>query len=648
MPVGYVKLKDFKGVNLTDPPSEIADDEFAVARNCFGGQRGYVGPRMQQLVLGSRTSLTPQWDEGIASTFVVNFVDKNRTHQLVAMLAYDTEVVGEARSRARFYVLDPGDPNLAGGPLPVEMPNALDLTLAHELGMPKKPTSLVYNNELYLFPGHTVPGFILGTDDMKKSLLAGPKFRELGAQGTGWTTGAGTVGDRFKFGFADVYRGVFVLGGLAPPYESLLAFTQPGNTPDILLSVAKWAGVGFGDGDKLIRVVTTPIVGGSSAVEPYLIAFKQRSVWLVQGATPSSTDAGTLVVTPVQRREGLVSPHAVCTTPYGIAWCSGRNVWLMPPGTQPKSIGDKIKGFLEKLPQAPVDGWFLEFHDDVLYLNFPSSAALVTGIRSDDNDHTTEYLPTQQLWCDLRNPDEPRWWGPQDVRCSHMTTLQIAEGPRQLIGITPYMRRVGGVGGLNAYQMFSMVEKATDSRDLNDAGTLGGFSLGEIVPASTFQVLRTRDMDFGDDSLEKIIEALEVNSTWDIGLDTQVAPVAGTDVPMNVAMLADGGLIAGAAIAPLSPGTQPSATTVGFVLDVDKVASAGRRLSESFIPVVFFPSSTTRLLARTVQLLMQGQQTSTVDPATLATQQNTRRFTIKSITIRLRPIGRRPGGSYGG
>jgi hypothetical protein len=441
-----------------------------------------------------------------------------------------------------------------------------------------------------------------------------------------------------------------------------------------LVEVAKWTGVGFGDGDKLIRVKTAPIVGGSDAVEPYVMAFKSRSVWLVQGFTPSSTDEGDLRMTPIMRREGLVAPHAVCETPYGLVWCSGRNVWLMPPGTEPRAIGDKIKGLLETLPQAPVDGWFMEFHDDTLYLNFPSPRGIVDGYDYGGAGGATaarKYLPSQQMWCDLRKPDEPRWWGPQDVRCAHMLSLNFPDGPKQLGGITPYWLDTTDY----VVQPFTMADEGNDSQDdatgavvsrgldLADPGnvhngpawTVEGSQQGDSVVCSTMQVLRTRELDFGDDSLEKIIERIEVNAFWSLGLNrTGSSPAwTATDLPLLLGWLANGGRNVNTAAGPTAAAaafgnTAPSST--GFVLDETTldVPGAEVRLSETFIPLPFFPSGGSRFLARTLQLTLLGSQVIDTVPATNPDHYVTRKFTVKSLTVSVRPIGRRPGGSYGG
>lgn len=651
MAVGYIKLRDFKGVDLTNPPTEIADDKFAWARNCFGGKRGYVGPRTVQTAIsaGLLWAGTTILGDYLAGLSLYGFVDKDLKQRMVFW------VPGNVSSA--FFLGNASGFDFSAGPF-ITVPGQPLSTLSPALGF-QRPGSLVYNNELYLFPGHTVPGLIFGSDDATKGGGSTPLFRELGAQGTGWTAGAGLSGERYKFTFGEVYRGVFALGGLPPPYESLLFFTNAGATPDQLLSLAKTVGVGYGDGDRLIATVSTPIVGGNAAVEPYLMAFKQRSVWLVQGVPPSATDNGTLVVSPVMRREGLVSPSAVCVTPYGIVFCSGRNVWLMPPGTQPKPIGDDIKGFLEKLPQQPVDSWSLEFHEDTLYLNFPSPAGVVTGKGFGATGATRTYLPTQQMWCDLRKPDEPRWWGPQDVRATHMKSLYLPDGSRQMSGLTVWDEGAGNVrvqpftmnGGLNYDHATTTGQTVQGEIDLGDPGTLAGLVLGESIPCSNIQVLRTREMDFGDDSLEKIIEALEVNATWDIALGAQVQPAAGSDSPFLAVMIKNGGADIRAGVPPVDVVTfsQAAPQTTGFVLDQNVLDGvSGSRLFEQFVALPFFPAGSSRLLARTLQLLLLPLQTASANPATTADQYRTRKFTIKSMTVRLRPIGRRPGGSYGG
>lgn len=692
MAVGYTKIKDFKGVNFTEPATEVADDEFVMARNCWAGKRGYVGPRPVQRIaekqFNSGTGLYDRvtkiewipWDTGAnPAAFgcgLYQFIDADQKHRVVACIPfewpsgaagggpvqYDPAMVFLHTAQSGFYFPN-SDPTViwhpdAAGALPIGR------YFPRLNGTPSRPVSLVFNNELYLFLGHTFPGLIIGASDFP-DVNSAPKFRELGKT---WTAGAGVSGDKFKFSFGDVYRNIFVMGGLPAPYESLLAFTDPGDTPQALVEVSKWAGVGYGDGDKLIRVKTAPIVGGSDAVEPYVMAFKNRSVWLVQGFTPSSTDEGDLRMTPIMRREGLVAPHAVCETPYGLVWCSGRNVWMMPPGTEPKSIGDKIKGLLETLPQTPSDAWFMEFHDDVLYLNFPSPKGLVDGNEYGQGGAALirKYLPSQQMWCDLRKPDEPRWWGPQDVRCSHMLSLNFPDGPKQLAGITPYWEDTSNY----VVQPFTMAESGIDSQDsatgaivakgydLADPGVLTGLTSATNPPCSTYQVLRSREFDFGDDDLEKIIEALEVNAWWDIGLGAYAGLSAANDRPFDLAWYKNGGQ--GAAGAGEGAATVPArgagtfsptdAGSLGFTLDFNQIGGGQGvpalrvQLADTFIPITAFPASGTRFLARTFQFEVFNLQLNNV-PLNSVDDLVTRRFMFKSFTLRVRPIGRRPGGS---
>jgi hypothetical protein len=691
MAVGYTKIKDFKGVNFTDPPTEIADDEFVMARNMWAGKRGYIGPRPVQRIaekqFNSDTGLFENetkigwipWatgaNDGAFGCGLYQFIDANQKHRVVACIPfewpngaagagpvqYDPMMVFLHTAQSGFYFPD-ADPTVVWRH-DATFSNAVGRYFPRLNGAPSRPVSLVFNNELYLFLGHTVPGLVLGAADFPDGNMA-PKFRRLGAA---WTTGSGATGDNFKFSFGDVYRNVFVLGGLPAPYESVLAFTEPGDTPNTLVEVAKWTGVGFGDGDKLIRVKTAPIVGGSDAVEPYVMAFKSRSVWLVQGFTPSTTDEGNLTMTPIMRREGLVAPHAVCETPYGLVWCSGRNVWLMPPGTEPKSIGDKIKGLLETLPQTPVDAWFMEFRDDVLYLNFPSPRGLVSGNeygRAASATYARTYLPSQQMWCDLRKPDEPRWWGPQDVRCSHMLSLNFPDGPKQLAGLTPYWEDTASY----RVQPFTMAETGIDSQDgatgaviskgydLADPGVSTGLTNQVNPPCSTYQVLRSREFDFGDDNLEKIIEALELNAWWDIGLGAYAGFSAANDRPFDLAWYKNGGQ--GAAGAGEAAASTPSRGTgtfeatdpgaLGFTLGFNQLGSgAGAlkvQLADTFIPITVFPASSSRFIARTFQFEVFGIQTNNV-PLNSVDDTILRRFMFKSFTLRVRPIGRRPGGS---
>lgn len=748
MAQGYSKAKTFVGVNLTDPPTDIADNQLAWARNCWPTKKGYIGPRSLQSAVGTAAGGADFQivdRDNIITLF--NFIDANGVHRTVLYATVNNGVFG---SRAGKFFLGDNNFNFTQA---IERHDSTE-TKYLEFGA-QRPVGLVHNNELFIFMGHTCPGLILGAGDMKAGAGNTPKFRQLG---TTWAAFTGATASQFQFSFGDVYKDVFVLGGLGPPYESLLFFTQgvdsTGNIQvpyySLLNEATRVRPVGWGDGDRLIRAMTTPILGGSAAVEPYIIAFKQRSVWMLQGDTPVTTDAGTLVVSPVQRREGLIAAGAVCVTPYGIVWCSGRNVWLMPPGQKPVAIGDDIKGFLETLPQQPAHAWHLTYHDDVLYLNFPSHHAW-TGVPVGGG--SAQLTATQQMWCDLRNPDEPRWWGPQDVHAGHMLSLDLPDGAHQLLGVTATVP-----GGVLTHQPFNLVPSTSDGLDLGYADLADFTFAGDgPVPRTSFQHVKFKEFDFGDDSLEKLIDALEVNASWDLaisansdpmvagflgngGKKNSVADIDGPPTPTvtvvanpyvgsrsageaanngtlpfssltwnnyprarQARLIAGGGagawdggevtitgtdingvlleeVFSPAALGALSAGqyvesvgyfrtitdvskafvgantrvltleegalaqqtteaTEADPTATGFMLDTNALDSLGLEninLSETFVPLVFFPPNSSRFMCRTFQPNVYGVQASK------------RRFTIRSITPRVRPIGRRPGGNYGG
>lgn len=747
MPSGFTKLQKFVGVNLTDSPTELADNELAWARNCWPTKLGYIGPRPVQSAIGTSAAGADfaLVDRDNDST-LFNFVDSDGVHRVVL---YATVNNGAFGTRAGKFFLGDNNFNFTQA---IERPN--DTGTKFEEFASQRPMGFAYNNELFIFLGVDVPGLVLGAGDLTLGTGGTPKFRALGST---WATFTGATGDQHKFLFGDVYKDVFALGGLPPPYESLVFFTEgvdSGGSPQpswySLLTSAKSAGMGFGDGDKLLALKTTPILGGAAAVEPYCLALKQRSVWMFQGDPPTTTDDGTLVVTPVMRREGLVAAGAVCTTPYGIAWCSGRNVWLMPPGQKPVPIGEDIAGFLVQLPQTPTGAWHLTYHDDVLYLNFPGPTSW-TGVPPGGG--TPQLLPTQQLWCDMRRYEksgEVHWWGPEDVHASSMLSLDLPDGARQLLGVCPTIP-----GGVLTHQPFSLGDGDRDAPSTTALTDLTTWDGGQI-PHPAFQHVRFREMDFGDDSLEKIIEGIEVVATWD-------KPVAVSSDPMGINLIADGGrksetgdiedpplptlgtsanpdvgtirsdlhdasdvstaftgltwgtagiarqcqinLNSGDDIAdvgtvhvegtgfggnPVSedidvsiPGNEPYISTeffetitlvelstpsgnavdvwleegplirtttqfneddlssTGFILDrntLDGILDV--RLSETFLALMFFPPDGERFLCRMLQ--PELYEFFSVGTA------SHRRFTIKSVTPRVRVISRRPGGSYGG
>lgn len=735
MPVGYTVVKQWQGVNLSDDPRSIADNELLWAANCYPNVKGIIAPRARQCPIdyGGTGGAQPV-DNGLAAT-ICDFVDRNGKQWY---LVYDP--MGSPGST----VFTLHDSNLINRKN-VDRPDSVS-SLFPVVPYGVRPGHLVYNNELFVFPGHSFSGLVLGADDLSNGQVGGAKFRELG---TTWADFAGASADRPKFSFGEIYRDTFVLGGLPPPYESLVFFTQgvdsAGNPQPswyTLLSAAKAAGFGYGDGDKLINFKTTPVTGGSSAIEPYGIALKRRSVWMLQGDVPTTTDNGTLVVTPIMRGEGLISSHAVCVTPYGIIWCSGRNVWLMPPGQKAIAIGDKIKGYLSQLPQTDSPAWYLSFCNDVLYLNCPSSRVGTAGDQIYSR-FTGEgaaaapitYAATEQWWCDLRNLDEPRWWGPQDVKASHMVSMIGQQGPLVMGGITPYLisgfpvraaftlgesnptlrsftigagalarsgtgvtatigahtLRIGDsvsltlTGGdvaqfqangivitgraattiswvedlidpgwftpnsnVNPVTIESTVDRGIDLYDV-------GITAGEAgVNPTTHQLVRTREMDFGDPMLTKILECVEVNSAWSPELHAGSSGAS----PWLANSIKDGGvdssvlnneLQTARGLTALADSSTPGVSQTGFALDLGRLGSGspgnGATLFDRFMATPVYPRNSTRFLFRTltfeVYSVLDGPPSGGVFPGDYIR----RRWALQSLGFRVRPIGRRPGGA---
>lgn len=425
-------------------------------------------------------------------------------------------------------------------------------------------------------------------------------------QGNAYVRGVFDVGDQavsgtwplLKASIATVYRGQIVMGdcrGIEGGRDKIFNSNLfPSVGPLGFAGLAK--GVTIGEDGSAVNGLAVIQVTGGAQVEPYLVVFKRASVWMIQGYLPTSIDLGNYSLSPVLRNEGLVTKETIAETPYGLIWCSGRNVWLMPPGQQPVRIGNDIAEYLRTAPQGFDWRWHAVFVDGFYCLSIPKRLSSGYGRAADSTWDELGGDEVEQWWCDLRSLDDgsenqgPKWWGPMNIGVAHMLTADNGKNACVL--------RSAVVGG-STYVL--------GTQDLwGDSGSILDGS-GSVATRAMTQRMALRAFDFGDPMLVKIIEAIEM-----------FYRTATPSTPTFQVLLDD-----------LTKATSgfTTKTTTGqglgsFVLDtstLDNTALGSKWVANGFHP-------TTRALGKTAQPVL------TLDAHT----------EVYSVGVRVRPFGRRP------
>lgn len=476
MPQGSATIKGFVGVNLSKDPSELEDNELLVARNLWCPKPGVPELRGQsKLLTQGNVNGGVGGDQG--STNLMQFTDR----------------AGKVRTLMFFRdISGPGNIILLAEDLTgVDPAGALISVILREN---QRPIWFAYNNQLYVMCGRadTVAGSPRGGGLVFSSAEGGTVTpADLSAN---WT-------EHPSFTTGWIYRNTGVFSG-AVGEESTLRFSEPADL-NTLVSLAKGVFIQRGDGDRVVGGVEVTVEGGATYFEPYSIVFKKRSTWMLQGNPPTGATLGSLVLNPLITGEGLVDWNALCKTPYGPAWCSGKNVWLARPGQKPVRIGDPLREFLKLLPQETPTEWNMVFFDGWLRLSVPRP------------DKYNSLTPSEQWWCDLRDADEegwrPRWWGPQDLPTATMLVDQTDASVSRLVGVT-------GLSG--AAYIVEFDAKTPGNRDAHHNFT----GEGSFPNLDSIEV-RTKVFDFGDAVIDKILDAVELVLKSDLAANLTVTLV---------------------------------------------------------------------------------------------------------------------------
>lgn len=561
MPRGHIVLREFRGVNLSVNPRYLPDGDLVKAQDTYQPLPGWLQLRPQTQLI---TSINATGSYVVDTMVYMPFDDARRQHH--------TMLWHEDGNYARVLELLPD--------------NTASIFVSTGLWSGKeRPAWFVFNRELYILTGADKPGFIIYADpnSFAGGLLVKDAF-------TGWSS-------QIRPSIAAVYRDQLCVAGLAPPDESLIRLTNPlavANGIDTLLGLDKSISVAASDGDRIVGLYQVPVIGGGSYVEPYLLVFKRRSVWMVQGNLPTQNLEGSATTVPLVRDEGLVSKETICPTPYGTAWCSGENVWVAPHGGVPIPIGADIREHIRRLPGGDRASWFMVYYKGFLRLQIPKVTGLVATATT-EGEYGAQY--NEQYWCDMRNFPKVSWWGPMTIPCAASAVDTVGDNQRLLMAFSRYRAPNSTVYFVEGEQQTANHTDAHTNLD------------GHLAPTMD---IRFKEFDFGDPMLDKLVDALELH-VW-----------ADRATTLTVQMLGDGGSV-------VSNPTGPNVSGGGFVLDASLLNTGV--FSEGFQSLAVFPPSSGRFIAKTWQPIIQTQSTVSVAPE----------MRLAAFGVRTRPIGRRPG-----
>lgn len=600
MPENILVQREWAGINLSAPPHLIPENQLVLARNCYPVEPGSVGPRprlkfftAESVILGSPTAgystfgfASPLADAVPPRFMLCRWMPKGKP--AYAGFAYDKSLSGAPFNPARDTPPDGG----TGWGFFTKLSLSTIFSSASQL---QHPEYCGYRGSLIIACQGFKPVILREEDWVQDS--PSPFF-------TGDVTLNFSSQPLMPRGMQP-YRGQFVLWGDAQWDPSEVYFTDRGLTVAQLLAgttVGTGTGLqaGMGTGDPIVTCRDLSLFGSAQGIEAVLLIFKQRSVWVLQGTPPDSTTTG-LPDCRVSRllNEGLVHPRAICDTPYGVAWCSGQNVWLMPTGGQPQPIGNDIAGLLRTLPQNDASAWGLEWdaRQRCLRLQLPWAVDNV-----DEFDPTTLYgiahLDQSQLMCDLRNPATPQWWGPQVIPSRAMVAApELQDIVAQLV-MPSFFENAAGTLTVGHLARLNGSDKTLDDKPfLNKA-----LHTNEVKQHIIF-----KQVDFGNPFLKKTVEAVDVEFDLPAKDDVPAAIDLFVYAPCDntPAAYASNIFFAGA-----SPSVGAPAEfilgineTAASKLDNTSIGLGSRPIIQSFTPL-------SRQLGRRVQLQLIGAQGS--------------------------------------
>lgn len=456
------------GVDLSRSPDALEDGFLAWAQNTWQPELTHLALRPQTRLVGSNNNgVTAAGNDPLS---LITFRD-HRGFARIVLWKYQTSVV-ESNYLEFFNNGNVSEITMEDGSRPWVPPEQI---------RSGRPSWVAWNGKLYVFAGHHAPGWVFSATKPGDPLYYPGYVLAASVLGTSWPSG-----DQPRARVAWLYRNTFVLSGFDPPEGSTIRNCGV-NDPESLISSSKAFYVGRGDGDDILAGIEVPVFGGSTYVEPYSLVFKRNSVWMLQGQLPTSGSDGTLSVSRVVEKEGIISKDSLVMSEYGPIWCSGQNVWLAPFGGTPIKIGNRVSSYLKTKAQGVAYAWCAAYANGIYRLSVPSLSMCISG-------NMPGY---EQWWCDLRQFPEIRWWGPMSLPAGAMVT-DVGDPSRARV--------------LSAYPTENGIYLVEGDIHQEDPDYADAHSTLSEQSNPTMEV-RTKKFTFGSRHLDKMMLALET-SLW--------------------------------------------------------------------------------------------------------------------------------------
>ena len=473
------RLDNFGGVNLTDHPRDLADNEFAWAENIYP-----LSPSTLALRKGSSFAGGVSPADDYVQQALVGYNHSNGQRYIYGLFLF-----GSAPNRiTRLYLLDENETSW-GTAL---FSGILSSNEAYN------PAWAIWRDRLYLlrsdgFLAEIEGGTVISTTELSVTV-----------DGGGLTIHPTLIGQ---------YRNRMLYAG-DPTYPNFLFFSN--TDAPLTITADAVIRVGRGDGGRIAAIASAGTTGGDAPAESQILILKEKGPpWLFRGDLPTAgANAGQADLHQLSVEADCINHRTVALTPQGLMWAGHKDVFLMrSKGALPESVGYKIGPALKTVPPALRHRMRAVYYDDFYRLMLERGPTLATA--------------TQQVWADVRTP-KITWWGPMtggnwsdfyaDHRPGYSSRL-LASTAREAVS-TWYS------GRLYALDMSNHSEAPLDS-DI-------------LAPTPIRPVLRTKEYDFGDANQRKIIEAAELNFWNDRNRSVTVTFLGDTNRVVEVAYSAGG------------------------------------------------------------------------------------------------------------
>ena len=488
----YHKINWQGGVNLLRDPSAIREDQVAYAKNLFPNRSGVLSKRgglnvVAQLASGDQAlnAIAPTFESAIESVMATRSIQFTQ-HSVEA-------VSGNSVVASGFF-----------GGMPV-----------------RTPCLVSYLNKIYAFGGHT---------SSKSGLVVSATG---GVVSISDFVFAGT-NNVFGPAGACVYRDRMVFWDLGPGYENYIVFsdryspTAIGN--DVRAANGMGIAVGPVDGDRIVACAEVTLTAVGSPAQSALLILKERSGFLMTGEPSTvaqvgagSSVLGSAVINRYSFNVGCSSLETMQWTPHGLIWTGPDDVWLFQSGQIPIPIGKHMAPALAHTPANLRYRWHSGYHNGIYRL-----AIFSEGQGPDDDSPCGE-----QWWLDLRdgapqNADQARWWGPQIFKVNNGNNATAIAGTRTMFRDT----RPGRADALYGIEIETnrvlVGYDQTAGYDLTDSARIvDPNNLKNVIGNEITVELRTRETDFGDAAVNKILSGAELQTY--VGQPTQFQLVTRAD-----------------------------------------------------------------------------------------------------------------------